>query len=275
MQLPIKYKLYNNKLWVRYGLEDVWKEAQWNVKSSSYIPITQEFGANFTWTNTKVHSEWYNRKFYGDIIPDIIGHNGIDFLAPTGTRLYAPEDMKITTLLTSDGYGIKSKSANGQHRFLHLKEFHCSVGQELKKGDFFAISNNTGLYTTAPHLHWDFQPLNPDKKNGFSGAINHRGFIENLTVYKLPYNDGQCLIRTEANGEFYVVDGGDLVYVSSEKIHNGTNVIDKNKPQWKQRINNHIPIVTFFLEQRDKGLPVGFIKSIKEEEFNIFNNLIQ
>jgi len=260
MQSPIKYKLYDNKLWVRFGLEDKWKIAQWNVKGSRYTPITQSFGNDFIWKKSEP-SNWTGRYFYSDIIGKLDGHNGIDFKTTieSGTRLYAPEDMEITQLSTADDYRVKAKSATGYHRFLHLKEFHCSVGQKLKQGEFFALANFSGRYKgTAPHLHWDFKPLNYDIKNGYYGAIDQRGFIEDLEIFKLPYQDGQCLMRTEAHGEFYVVEGGDLVYKDSDK-----------------QVDRHIPIVDYFIKQKDKGLPKGFIKAIKEDEFKLFNQLIK
>lgn len=259
MKIPIKYRLYNNKIWVRSGVEDKWAVAR-VTKAKRVTPITQYFGNNFVVTKYPPgRSDWRGKLFYGEIIKGIIGHSGIDFTAPNGTRLYAPEDMEITKLTTYDGYGVKAKSKTGQHTFWHLKEFHCSVGQKLKQGDFFALSDNTGKYSTAPHLHWGFKPLNPDKDNGYKGSIDFFKSLENVDVFKLPYKDGQCLIRTGAKGEFYVVENGDLVYYSS----------DKNP------ITREVDIVSYFLKQKNKGLPAGFIKVITEEEFDIFRNLIK
>lgn len=257
MKLPIKYKLYNNRLWVRSGLEDKWAEAL--VTNAKIVtPIVQRFGNNFIVTTTpKGHEDWRGKQFYGEVIKGIIGHTGIDFKAPTGTRLYAPEDMEITKLETFDGFTVKAKSATGQHTFLHLKEFHCSVGQKLKQGDFFALSDNTGLYTTAPHLHWGFKPLNPDNNNGYSGSIDFFGFLEDVDVRYFPYDDGQAFL-VKPLGKFYVYEDGDLVFYDSDK-----------------QSDRHIPIVDYFIKQNDKGLKAGFIKVLDEKEFNKFNNLIK
>lgn len=260
MKLPIKYKLYNNRLWVRWGLEDTWKVVR-TTTAKTVTPITQVFGANFEWDERRnknnPHPEWLGRMFYGDIIPGIIGHNGIDFECPTGTRLYAPEDMEIIELTTADGYGVKAKSATGYHRFLHLKEFHCSVGQKLKQGEFFALGNNSGRYTTAAHLHWDFKPINFDVNNGYRGVIDHRSFIEGLDVVQFPYKDGDCLL-VKPHGKFYVVEGGDLVFYDSNK-----------------QPDKHIPIVDFFIKKNKEGLPPNFIKVINEEELDNYINLIK
>ena len=256
MQIPIKYKLYGNRLYVRFGIEDVWKDAE-IVDSSVKVltPITQPFGNDFIWTD-KSNPLWVGKYFYRDIL-GIPGHNGIDFTAPSGTRLYAPHDGKITELMTSDGYGIRLQGKEYQSVFYHLKEFHCSLNQDVKAGDFIALCDNTGRYTTGSHLHWGVRPNN-FTPNAYNGYMDFRGFIEDIDVLRLPYQDGQCLIRTQANGEFYVVENGDLVYYASDK-------------QW----DRHIPIIDFFLKQKDKGLPKGFIKPIKEEEFKLYNNLIR
>lgn len=248
MILPIKYKLYNNRLWVRYGLEDVWKVVR-TTTAKTITPITQTFGVDFMW-NLSTHPEWKGRWFYKDIL-NIPGHNGIDFEAPTGTRLYAPHDGEITEIWNRDGRGIRLTGNEYESLFLHLKDWNCNLGDKVKQGDLIGYTDNTGRYTTAPHLHWGVKPIN-------GGYIDFRGFIEDLDISQLPYKDGQCLMRTKANGEFYVVEDGDLVYKASDK-----------------QPNHHIPLVDFFIDKRKVGLPVGFIKEITEEEFNKFINLIK
>jgi len=254
MQLPIKYKLYNNRLWVRYSLDDIWKVVR-TINAKILTPITQNFGNDFKW-NKREPVNWYDKWFYKEIL-NIPGHNGIDFEAPTGTRLYAPHDGEITELMNHNGYGLRIKSKEYESIFLHLKDFHCNLNQEVKQGDFIALTDNTGRYTTAPHLHWGVKPINY-QNDAYKGYMNFRVFIEDLDVEQLPYADGQCLIRTKANGEFYVVENGDLVYKASDK-----------------QTNRHIPIIDFFLKQKKNGLPSNFIKDITEEEFIKFNNLIK
>lgn len=255
MKLPIKYKLHNDRLWVRWGLDEIWKIVR-ITKAKRVTPITQAFGKDFVWTSKmksggKRMIQWEGKWFYKEVI-GVDGHNGIDFEAPSGTRLYAPHDGKITKLTNGDGKGITLSGKEYKSRFYHLQDFICELNQKVKQGDLIALTDNTGRYTTAPHLHWGVKGL--DGK-----YFNHRGLIEDLDVQKLPYKEGQCLIRTEANGEFYVIENGDLVYYDSDK-----------NPTTRE-----VDIVSYFLKQKNKGLPKGFIKSIKEDEFNIFKNLIK
>ena len=83
MQIPIKYKLYGNRLYVRFGIEDVWKDAE-IVDSSVKVltPITQPFGNDFIWTD-KSNPLWVGKYFYRDIL-GIPGHNGINLNCSSG-----------------------------------------------------------------------------------------------------------------------------------------------------------------------------------------------
>ena len=246
MKNPIKYKLYNDRLWVRWGADEIWKVAR-ITKAKTVTPISQRFGNDFIW-NLNTHPEWKGRWFYKDIV-GCDGHNGIDFEAPSGTRLYAPHDGKITKLTNGDGKGITLSGKEYTSRFYHLQEFICELNQEVKEGDLIALTDNTGRYTTAPHLHWGVKGL--DGK-----YFDHRGLIENLDVKKLPYKNGDCLL-VKPHGKFYVIEDGDLVFKDSDK---------KDK---------HIEIVDFFIRQNKKGLPPNFIKVIEEVDLYNFNQLIK
>lgn len=248
MELPIKYKLYQDKLWVRWGKDEIWKTARWNVKSKILTPITQGFGQDFIWTK-KDHPEWIGRWFYKDII-GVDGHNGIDFESPNGTCLYAPHDGEVIEILNKDGRGIRLQGKEYQSIFYHLEDWACELKQKIKQGDLIGYTDNTGRYTTAPHLHWGVKGL--DGK-----YFNHKGLIEDLDVYKLPYEDGDCLL-VKPHGKFYVVENGDLVYYDSDK-----------------QVDRHIPIVDFFIKQNKKGLQPNFIKVLKEEDLERFKQLIK
>lgn len=84
-------------------------------------------------------------------------HYGIDIAAPEGTPVYAPADGVVTlthpdmyfsggTLIVDHGHGLSSS-------FLHLRDIHVQVGQEVKQGDMIASVGATGR-VTGPHLDW-------------------------------------------------------------------------------------------------------------------------
>lgn len=255
MICPIKYRIYNNRLWVRSGLNEEWAVAKIMLnKGKKLNPIIQGFGEDFIYTFE--NPLWKGKWFYKEVL-GIAGHNGIDFCAPTGTRLYAPHDGVISELMNSDGIAFRLKGKEYTSIFYHLQEWHCSLGQEVKQGDFLALTDNTGRYTTGPHLHWGMRPNNPDMNNGYNGYIDFKGFIEKTDVDALPYEDGTLLQRTGNKGQVYLVDKGELVFLDSEK-----------------GLDRHIPLVDWVLKASKTGLPKGFLKPIDEQTFNIFKDLI-
>lgn len=126
--------------------------------------ISQEFGKN-------------DVPFYAQL--GLKGHNGIDFIAPTGTEVYASHNGKITkTYDTTNssptiGYGVWITHSEGwQTVYFHLKDVLVKVGDTVKAGDLIGHADNTGQFTTGSHLHFGLYPDNPDKGNGYDGAID-------------------------------------------------------------------------------------------------------
>jgi len=91
----------------------------------------------------------------GDRMPK---HDGVDFKAPIGTKIYSPVDgvvLRKNWKTKYNGYCLEIKAANGKHtyKFLHLSDVVAKKGQKVSVGDHVANSGNTGK-TTAPHLHY-------------------------------------------------------------------------------------------------------------------------
>lgn len=183
MKLPIKYRIYNNSLWVMSG-DESWVRTK-PTKAKILTPITQGFGVDFIY-NQDTNPQWKGRWFYKDIIGNLQGHNGIDFIAPSWTCLYAPEDGEIIRTSVTYGKAIYLKSDKYEHVFGHLQDILVTLGQKVKKGQLIGHCDNTGLYTTGSHLHWGVRPIQADLQNGFNGYIDQRDMIENLEVYSFP-----------------------------------------------------------------------------------------
>lgn len=90
-------------------------------------------------------------------------HNGVDFRAPIGTKLYAPLSGVVAgvgntaaaprTSCVSYGKWIMIRHENGLTTvYMHLSEILVAKGQEVKTGDVIGLTGNTG-YSTGPHLH--------------------------------------------------------------------------------------------------------------------------
>lgn len=106
----------------------------------------------------KMHPNYRIRKFHG----------GMDFIAPTGTEVYATgggvvEDLQKTrrgygnTLIINHGFGYKTV-------YSYLENFNVKLGKTVKRGDIIGWVGNTEL-SIAPHLHYEVRlndkPVNP------------------------------------------------------------------------------------------------------------------
>jgi len=83
-------------------------------------------------------------------------HNGIDYGIPSGTLLLAPDDGIIKKSWYDDNGGnqILIKHDNGLTTgYAHLSRAIKTTGQNVKAGEVFAESGNTGRSTGA-HLHF-------------------------------------------------------------------------------------------------------------------------
>lgn len=84
-------------------------------------------------------------------------HYGVDVAVPTGTPLRSVGDGKVVSTDWNYGGGqtITIKYANGMtSTYAHCRDSAVAVGSTVAKGQVVGHSNNTGAYTTGPHLHF-------------------------------------------------------------------------------------------------------------------------
>jgi len=98
------------------------------------------------------------------------GHFGIDLVVKDGTPVYASAGGFVVFSGYTNNYGhiiILSHSDD----YLSIYK-HCSVilkkeREFVKQGDLIALSGNSGLATTGPHLHFEIwhngKPIDPEK----------------------------------------------------------------------------------------------------------------
>lgn len=99
-------------------------------------------------------------------------HHGIDFRASIGTKVYAPANGVVASLVDDSicGKGIVIKHSSGYSTvYCHLGEVLVESGQFVDAGCLIAKTGNTGR-TMGPHLHYAV------KKNG--NSVNPIYFIE-------------------------------------------------------------------------------------------------
>lgn len=97
-----------------------------------------------------------------------VRHNGLDFIVPRGSAVYASADGTVERTRTSskgEGNVITLSHKGGyESRYAHLSEIKVKEGQKVKKGQLIGISGMSGN-AFAPHLHYevllDGRPVNP------------------------------------------------------------------------------------------------------------------
>ncbi|MBZ0069168.1 MAG: peptidoglycan DD-metalloendopeptidase family protein [Thiobacillus sp.] len=96
-------------------------------------------------------------------------HTGVDFGAPTGTRVKATGEAKVVFAGRKGGYGnlLILKHSNGfETYYAHLSAFATGIrpGRAVNQGQVVAYVGTTGA-STGPHLHYEIRiagrPQNP------------------------------------------------------------------------------------------------------------------
>jgi len=106
-------------------------------------------------------------------------HTGIDFVANTGTPVYATGTGKVVFVGKNGGYGLEVRIDHGfgyRTLYAHLSKVLVKRGQKVKRGDLIAKSGNSGL-STGPHLHYEISH-NGRKLNPSQFFFDDLGFIE-------------------------------------------------------------------------------------------------
>lgn len=115
-------------------------------------------------------SDGFTNKRWHPILKKYKAHLGIDYAAPTGRKIYAAADGKITFKGTKGGYGnviIISHNGNYNTLYGHMHRFaSVKVGQFVKQGTLIGYVGSTGL-STGSHLHFGMylnnKAIDPDK----------------------------------------------------------------------------------------------------------------
>jgi len=88
-------------------------------------------------------------------------HRGIDYAAPTGTRVRAVADGVVDFAARHEGYGnmvVIRHSGEYSTAYAHLSSFATGLrkGARISQGDTIGAVGQTG-WATGPHLHYEFR----------------------------------------------------------------------------------------------------------------------
>lgn len=87
-------------------------------------------------------------------------HDGVDFIVPRGTPVYAPAAGVVSSVSRSrkgDGNTVSIRHKGGYvTRYAHLSDIYVSKGQSVRRGSLIAGTGMSGN-AYAPHLHYELR----------------------------------------------------------------------------------------------------------------------
>ncbi len=131
-------------------IHDTWDK---NQELFACIPVLKPINGRITSGFGVRHHPIYKRRIH---------HDGIDFSAPSGTKVYAPGNGVVRYTGYNFGYGKKIVIDHGfgyTTVYAHLSRSLVKKGQKITRGDIIALSGNTGI-STGPHLHYEIHKNN-------------------------------------------------------------------------------------------------------------------
>jgi murein DD-endopeptidase MepM/ murein hydrolase activator NlpD len=131
-------------------------------QSSYYTPEGKSLHKSFLRSPlefTRISSGFSLGRFH-PILQTMRAHKGVDYAAPTGTRIKAAADATVAFAGVKGGYGnvIVLQHQNGISTvYGHMSRFAegMHAGMHVAQGDIIGFVGMTGL-ATGPHLHYEF-----------------------------------------------------------------------------------------------------------------------
>lgn len=136
-------------------------------------------------------SSGFSKARYHPVLKEWRAHKGVDYAAPTGTRVKATADGLVAFSGRQNGYGnivIIKHQGNYETVYGHLSAFAKGLrkGQRVSQGDVIGYVGMTGL-ATGPHLHYEFKlagvqrnPLSIEVPTAFPIAANQKGEFKRI-----------------------------------------------------------------------------------------------
>jgi murein DD-endopeptidase MepM/ murein hydrolase activator NlpD len=109
---------------------------------------------------SRVSSGFSNARYH-PVLKEWRAHRGIDYAAPTGTRVRATADGVVAFIGPQGGYGnliVLRHGGRYSTAYGHLSGFAKGLhrGSRVGQGDVIGFVGSTGL-ATGPHLHYEFR----------------------------------------------------------------------------------------------------------------------
>jgi murein DD-endopeptidase MepM/ murein hydrolase activator NlpD len=144
----------SNRLYVQSNsYDEVFKMAKNMDQMTACIPAIQPISDK----DKRRISSFYGYRIH-PIYKRRIFHDGLDFSAAKGTKIYATGDGVVKSASRSSyGYGNKIVIDHGygyETVYAHMSAFKVKKGQKVRRGQVIGYVGNTGL-STSSHLHYE------------------------------------------------------------------------------------------------------------------------
>ncbi|MBE0698248.1 MAG: peptidoglycan DD-metalloendopeptidase family protein, partial [Anaerolineaceae bacterium] len=113
----------------------------------------------------------------------LAGHEGIDFYAPTGAKIYAAFEGTISEAKYRGAYGnqVRIRHEHNGVKFItvyaHMEKILASANQQVKAGDLIGLADNTGN-SRGSHLHFTLFIEGEKTKGYYDGIVDPWAYFE-------------------------------------------------------------------------------------------------
>ncbi|MBV2234856.1 MAG: M23 family metallopeptidase [Sterolibacterium sp.] len=155
----------------------VWFDGEGNGRTGSYYtPEGKSLRKAFLRSPlefSRISSSFTSARFH-PVKLDWRAHKGIDYAAPTGTKVKSTADGTVEFVGTQNGFGrVIFLRHQGRYTtvYAHLSRFATGLrkGQRVAQGELIGYVGSTG-WATGPHLHYEFR-VNNVQQNPLSVAL--------------------------------------------------------------------------------------------------------
>jgi hypothetical protein len=142
-------------------------------------PFAGEFGISQLWGE---NAAFYSQYSYEGV--PLLGHNGVDFLTPTGTNVLATAGGDVSQAgFEAGGLGnyILVAHSWGESLYGHLDSVAVQVGQRVTRGMVIGKSGNSGG-SSGPHLHFAIRAHPYVRGDGWGGYTDPLPYLNPKAV---------------------------------------------------------------------------------------------
>ena len=149
-------------------------------------------------------TQWFgeNPTLYAPL--KMLGHNGVDIVAPWGTPILATTSQKVVEVKdTAGGYGkhVRCLDAEREYVYGHLSAITVKLGDQLAEGMQIGLMGNTGFVVSGSTPYWKYNP--------YAGTHLHYGerMLSSSAPLNIHYSTGDSRqVLNYDNGYFGSVD---------------------------------------------------------------------